>query len=166
MDLSDFISLKLGVEEEDNGEHLDLNFPKLLWVVRDFFLETSLTDKEYLEKALADVRGMRKSIFKANDIRRAIVYYSLHCCCILITPQRAFFKDRDCVRLPQPMGEDGDLQNLVSIPYNNLRPQFREKMDTLSKSIVEHAPKKQFYFPEANTVKSISCHGNTVSFTC
>jgi hypothetical protein len=78
LDLSDFISLKLGVEEDDNGEHLDLNFPKLLWVVRDFFLETKKTDKEYLEKALADIRGMRKSIVKANNIRKAIVNYSLH----------------------------------------------------------------------------------------
>jgi hypothetical protein len=62
------------------------------------------------------------------------------------------------------MGEDGELQNLASIPYNNLRPQFREKMDALSKSIIEHAPKKQFYFPKSNTVKSISCHGNTIAF--
>lgn len=102
-------------KEITNGSEVANTLPKLLWVVRDFSLKLvdaqnkSITMKEYLENALTEVKGVSDNIQQKNRIRRVI---------------RDFFAQRDCVCLVRPSDEEKDLQNLINIRDEDLRPEF------------------------------------------
>lgn len=102
-------------KEITSGSEVVNTLPKLLWVVRDFSLKLvdaqnkSITMKEYLENALTEVKGVSENIQQKNRIRRVI---------------RDFFAQRDCVCLVRPSDEEKDLQNLINIRDEDLRPEF------------------------------------------
>jgi len=102
-------------KEITNGSEVAKTLPKLLWVVRDFSLKLvdvtnkNITMKEYLENALTEVKGVSENIQQKNRIRRVI---------------RDFFAERDCVCLVRPTDEEKDLQNLINIKDEDLRPEF------------------------------------------
>ena len=41
------------------------------------------------------------------------------------------FRDRDCVTIVRPVADEGDLRNIQKLPYESLRPQFREQVRAL-----------------------------------
>ncbi|CAK0837545.1 unnamed protein product [Prorocentrum cordatum] len=93
------------------------SWPSLLWVLRDFYLEladqhgAALTADEYLEQALhegpEEHRGVRE------DLRR-------------------LFTSRSCATLARPAADEEQLQALDSLPYEQLRPEFRQSLEELS----------------------------------
>lgn len=82
---------------EDN---MDRYFPSFLWIIRDFALQmvdskgNKITQKEYLEKALEDQKGLSESIENKNRIRKLLKH---------------FFVDRDCFTLVRPCENEKDL---------------------------------------------------------
>lgn len=71
-----------------------------MWVVRDFTLQLvdlegeSITQKEYLEKALSMQKGFSDSVEGKNRIRRML---------------KSFFKERDCCTMVRPLTNEDDL---------------------------------------------------------
>jgi len=80
-------------EELDNEEYANY-FPSFLWVVRDFALQLvdengdNLTQKQYLENALATQNGFSEAVESKNRVRRCL---------------QSFFKDRDCFLMVRPL---------------------------------------------------------------
>ena len=68
-------------------------FPYFLWVVRDFTLRMvdkhgePITEKEYLDHAVQDLKGVSDSVEQKNKTRRRF---------------RQFFKERDCATFVRP----------------------------------------------------------------
>ena len=128
-------SSKQAPEEEES--QLSSFMPKFLWLVRDFTLQlvdpqqNPITEKQYLEQALS----FKSNINSKNEIRKYIT---------------SFFPERDCVVLPRPAVEEGDLHRLDSIPYASLRQTFRQKMDSLKEKIFRE-------------VKLKTLHGNAIN---
>lgn len=107
----------------------DQFFPTFLWVVRDFSLTLSdpetgepLTAKEYLETSLASQPGYASDVQARNRVRRALTSY---------------FKRRDCMTLVRPVDEEEDLPRLDTIPWTELRPEFRLGMDSLRARVLK-----------------------------
>ena len=54
-----------------------------------------------------------------------------------------FFPERDCVTLVRPVDSENDLKRLNTIPYNNLKPEFKMEFKKLKDKIFKEAlPKK------------------------
>lgn len=62
-----------------------------------------------MENALTEVKGVSENIQQKNRIRKVI---------------RDFFSERECVCLVRPTDLESNLQNLLAIPDNELRPEF------------------------------------------
>lgn len=112
-------------------------FPSFLWALRDFHLEPvdeygkPLTEKGYLENALKPVSGQEDK----NRLREVI---------------KELFTERDCVTLPRPCRSEDDLRHIQKMPYESLRPKFREKVEAFVATIY-------------NSVKPKMIKGNHVS---
>ena len=108
--------------------------PKFIWIIRDFTLEKvhpetgeEITSKEYLELCLKNKR-CGKGTNENNVIRENII---------------KFFPERDCVTLVRPVDSENDLKRLNTIPYNNLKPEFKMEFKKLKDKIFKEAlPKK------------------------
>ena len=108
--------------------------PKFIWIIRDFTLEKvhpetgeEISSKEYLELCLKNKRGGIGSD-ENNVIRQNII---------------KFFPERDCVTLIRPVDSENDLKRLNTIPYNNLKPEFKMEFKKLKDKIFKEAlPKK------------------------
>ena len=86
-----------------------------------------LSSKEYLELCLKNKR-CGKGAKDNNIIRQNIIKY---------------FPERDCVTLVRPVDNEDDLKKLNSIPYNNLKPEFKMEFKLLKDKIFKEAlPKK------------------------
>ena len=72
----------------------------LLWVVRDFMLKledtqgNDITEKEYMERALEELKGNNEQIRQKNKTRRLI---------------KQFFSDRDCITMVRPLQDEDQL---------------------------------------------------------
>eukprot|EP00826_Nyctotherus_ovalis_P005510 TRINITY_DN11248_c0_g1_i14.p1 TRINITY_DN11248_c0_g1~~TRINITY_DN11248_c0_g1_i14.p1 ORF type:complete len:307 (-),score=78.32 TRINITY_DN11248_c0_g1_i14:259-1179(-) len=105
-------------------------FPFFMWVIRDFALklvttdQQTVTDRQYLENALrmVDPTGCSdiEQVISKNEIRGKIT---------------TFFKERDCITLVRPVGDEKSLKTIDKQPYESLRPEFRSKMEILIKKI-------------------------------
>ena len=108
--------------------------PKFIWIIRDFTLEKvhpetgeEISSKEYLELCLKNKR-CGKGSNENNVIRENII---------------KFFPERDCVTLVRPVDSENDLKRLNTIPYNNLKPEFKMEFKKLKDKIFKEAlPKK------------------------
>ena len=101
-------------------------FPAFIWVLRDFSLQLEeagkkTSSREYLEGCLRPVEGSSPDILTKNQIRKTIL---------------DFFRDRDCVTLIRPVNDERQLREINTLPYESLRPKFREQMDDLVTKIV------------------------------
>ena len=86
-----------------------------------------ITSKEYLELCLKNKRSGKNSNDN-NVIRQNII---------------KFFPERDCVTLIRPVDSEADLKILNTIPYNNLKPEFKMEFKKLKDKIFKEAlPKK------------------------
>ena len=118
----------------DKDELLTELSPKFIWIIRDFMLEKvhpetgqEISSKEYLELCLKNKR-CGKGAKDNNIIRQNIIKY---------------FPERDCVTLVRPVDNEDDLKKLNSIPYNNLKPEFKMEFKLLKDKIFKEAlPKK------------------------
>ncbi len=105
-------------------------FPFFMWVVRDFALrlvnaeQQTMTDRQYLENVLRPVDPAKYSdpeqAALKNEIRGKL---------------STFFKERDCITLVRPVGDEKSLREIDHLPYENLRPEFRSKVELLIKKV-------------------------------
>ena len=104
LNLGETIKIK-SLSHHDTEEELAEYFPALLWLLRDFSLKledingNSITEKQYLEKALENVNGEDENeiIREKNRVRKLI---------------RTYFPERDCFTMVRPIENEKDLQNL------------------------------------------------------
>lgn len=75
-----------------------------------------MSPKDYLENCLACVQGNSDDDIMKNKIRRAVTDY---------------FKHRDCYTLVRPVVDENDLREIERLPYDKLRPAFREQVEDL-----------------------------------
>jgi len=107
-------------------EDITSQFPRFLWVVRDFSLRmvdkagNALTEGNYLEKALEVMPGDSEAVQQKNSLRRQI---STH------------LKYRDCATLVRPVEDEKDLQQLNSLADEELRPEFLVQVKALRSKI-------------------------------
>lgn len=114
---------------EDFGQY----FPQFLWVVRDFTLQLvdetgqSITEQQYLERALQIQKGFSDATEERNRIRKMLTN---------------FFPKRDCCTLVRPVKNEQDLQNLCNIQMSELRPEFVEKIHVMREKVLFNAAGK------------------------
>ena len=129
--LSNAITTNSNINKDDLLTELS---PKFIWIIRDFTLEKihpetgeEISSKEYLELCLKNKR-CGKGANDNNIIRQNII---------------KFFPERDCVTLIRPVDSEDDLKKLNSIPYSNLKPEFKMEFKILKDKIFREAlPKK------------------------
>ncbi|CAE7629944.1 GBP1 [Symbiodinium sp. CCMP2456] len=107
--------------EEEKSSDLSQYFPLFLWVLRDFHLRLAdesgaISEKEYLERALQSVRGQDDK----NRLRDVI---------------KDLFRERDCATIVRPVVDEADLRNIQKLPYESLRPEFREQVEAFVKKV-------------------------------
>jgi len=111
--------------------------PKFIWVLRDFVLDKidpetgeEISSNEYLELCLRNktTNNINKNFMENNLIRENILKY---------------FKDRECITLPRPVDQERDLQKLNEIPFDGLKPNFREEFLNLKRKIYENSKVKK-----------------------
>lgn len=130
--LTDNIIVKSG-SGKTTEEELSSHLPRFLWLLRDFSLKLEddngreLTPREYLENALRDVSGNSSSIAEKNEIRRKF---------------RSLFPDRDCFTIIRPVSDEEMLQSIDKIPYDKLRPKFKDQCIQLVKKVRNEIPPK------------------------
>ena len=111
--------------------------PKFIWVLRDFILDKvdpdtgeEISSNEYLELCLKNktTKNNNSKSIANNLIRENIIKY---------------FHERECVTLPRPVDSEEDLCKLQDLPFNKLKPNFREEFLNLKREIYETSkPKK------------------------
>ena len=132
--------------KETDVKELQQYVPSFMWVVRDFTLQLkkmgangrSLTSRDYLDHALKDQKGMSKDVFKKNTVRRML---------------RSVFPEKDCVTLVRPIAEEEKLKDLSSVPWDELRDEFKSGITRLRDKIFSNLqPKKLFGKPLTGTM--------------
>lgn len=127
VNLSKNIQINAKSEGEDDSDDYAKYFPTFIWVVRDFALQLvdssgeEISAKMYLDKALAPQNGFTDEIENKNRIRRLL---------------NSFFPEKECFTLVRPLVDEQNLQNLESMDFDQLRPEFVEQMMTLRKHIL------------------------------
>lgn len=120
-------------DKEKSEESMEKYFPSFLWIIRDFALQmvdqkgNKLTQKEYLEKALEDQKGVSESVENKNRIRKLLKH---------------FFVDRDCYTLVRPCENEKDLQNLNKLPDEFIRKEFLAQAKSLRSKIFKKVKAK------------------------
>ena len=135
LNLGETIKIK-SLSHHDTEEELAEYFPALLWLLRDFSLKledingNSITEKQYLEKALENVNGNDEIIKEKNRVRKLI---------------RTYFPERDCFTLVRPVENEKDLQNLEYLPDDELRTEFLEQAQIFRNKIMNIITPKTFH---------------------
>lgn len=100
---------------DDDEEEMAKYFPSLLWILRDFALKLEdsegnvITAKQYLENALQQQKGASESIEEKNLVRKMI---------------KTYFLERDCFPMVRPVENERDLQKLMTLSDDKIRPEF------------------------------------------
>ena len=121
---------------EDKDEMINQLAPKFIWVLRDFVLDKidpetgkEISSNEYLEICLRNKLLNKNGIGMENNlIRENIIKY---------------FKERECVTLPRPVDQEEDLHKLDEIPFDKLKPNFRNEFLNLKKKVYEDSRVKR-----------------------
>ena len=134
LNLSETIKIK-SLTHKDKEEELAEYFPALLWLLRDFSLKledingNTITEKQYLEKALENVSGNNEIIEEKNRVRKLI---------------RAYFPERDCFTMVRPVEDEKDLQNLEYLSNGELREEFLKQAENFRNKILNITCPKTF----------------------
>lgn len=128
-------NLKFRESGDESNDDISRTFPAFLWVVRDFALDKknergeNLTERQYLEKALEESKGITDQAVVKNRIRKAI---------------KKFFPRRDCMTFSRPAEREEDLRNLDLLPDSELRPVFRGEVVKARETIYKTVRSKLF----------------------
>ena len=134
LNLSKTIKIK-SVNKVDSEEELSEYFPSLLWLLRDFSLKledingNTITEKQYLENALMNIKGNSEVIEEKNRVRELIKNY---------------FKEKDLFVMVRPVEEESDLQNLQHLPDDKLRKEFLEQAKLFRNKVMKKIKPKIF----------------------
>ena len=134
LNLSKTIKIK-SVNKVDSEEELAEYFPSLLWLLRDFSLKledingNTITEKQYLENALMNIKGNSEVIEEKNRVRELIKNY---------------FKEKDLFVMVRPVEEESDLQNLQHLPDDKLRKEFLEQAKLFRNKVMKKIKPKIF----------------------
>ena len=110
-------------------------FPSLLWILRDFALKLEdsegnvITAKQYLENALMQQKGASESIEEKNLVRKMI---------------KTYFLERDCFPMVRPVENERDLQKLMTLSDDKIRPEFLRQSEMLRNKIYMKIKPKNF----------------------
>ena len=121
--------------KESDDQEMAKYFPSLFWLLRDFALKLEdsdgnvITAKQYLENALMEQKGHRQSIEEKNLVRKMI---------------KTYFLERDCFPLVRPVENENDLQNLMNLPEDKIRPEFIKQSAMLRNKIYMKIKPKTF----------------------
>ena len=121
--------------KESEEKEMAKYFPSLLWLLRDFALKLEdsdgnvITAKQYLENALMEQKGSTQSIEEKNLVRKMI---------------KTYFLERDCFPLVRPVENENDLQNLMTLPDEKIRPEFIKQSAMLRNKIYMKIKPKNF----------------------
>lgn len=128
-------NLKFRESGEESADDIAGTFPAFIWVIRDFALDKknekgeAITDKQYLEKALEETKGITPEGANKNRIRKAI---------------KKFFPRRDCMTFSRPAEREEDLRNLDLLPDAELRDKFRTELRKGRETIFKGVKPKLF----------------------
>ena len=121
--------------KESDDKEMAKYFPSLLWLLRDFALKLEdsdgnvITAKQYLENALMEQKGSTQSIEEKNLVRKMI---------------KTYFNERDCFPMVRPVENENDLQNLMNLSDNKIRPEFIKQSNMLKNKIYMKIKPKTF----------------------
>jgi hypothetical protein len=126
IDLTNHIRFSGQNEGENNMKEISAILPSFLWLVRDFSLQ--LKDKagkkysatKYLEERLENETGLTEDAQGRNMTREKI---------------RNFFTDRDCVTMTRPAEDEAAIKKLMSVAFDDLRPQFKKAVGRIMTKI-------------------------------
>ena len=108
--------VRINLDGSDDAADFERSFPNFLWVLRDFSLTLrdstggSLSEKQYLERALQPERGLGDAVAERNRLR------------MLLT---TFFPRRDCCTLPRPLTAESALSQMGAVDVDS-HVQFRD----------------------------------------
>ena len=134
LNLSKTIKIK-SVNKIDSDEELSQYFPALVWLLRDFSLKLEdkdgnlITEKQYLENALMNIKGNSEVIEEKNRVRELI---------------RNYFKEKDLFVMIRPVEEEKDLQNLQNLSDDKIRKEFLEQSKNFRNKIIKKVKPKIF----------------------
>ena len=146
LNLSKSLKLKNNLKNnEDNNDNINNNineenelakyFPCLFWLLRDFVLKlvdsegNVISSKQYLENSLMEQEGTTDTIIEKNLIRKKIKNY---------------FLERDCFPMVRPVENEKDLQNLMNLKDEEIRPEFINQSNHLREMIYSKVKPKNF----------------------
>ncbi|KAF4665054.1 hypothetical protein FOL47_004805 [Perkinsus chesapeaki] len=122
-------------DDDSSVQRSSITAPHFLWVLRDFVLSLEdqnsrpISAQEYLEIALSDkssVAAYRSQ--ESRDCREKL--------CKLFT-------HRDCIALVTPVVDEDQLQTLDTVPYNQLRQEFRDQVELLKRKVYRDCEPKR-----------------------
>ena len=150
LNLSKSLKLRNNLQNEDDNNNMNnknntnnINeekelakyFPCLFWLLRDFVLKlvdsegNPISSKQYLENSLMEQEGTTDTILEKNLIRKKIKNY---------------FLERDCFPMVRPVENEKDLQNLMNLSDENIRPEFITQSNHLRQMIYAKVKPKNF----------------------
>ena len=145
LNLSKSLKLKNSLQKGDDDDiisnstneenELAKYFPCLFWLLRDFVLKlvdsegNPISSKQYLENSLMEQQGTTDTILEKNLIRKKIKNY---------------FIERDCFPMVRPVENEKDLQNLMNLPDEDIRPEFITQSNHLREMIYSKVKPKNF----------------------
>ncbi|CAI7780233.1 unnamed protein product [Closterium sp. NIES-53] len=114
-------------------QELGLFSPVFFWLLRDFYFDLTedgrvITPRDYLETALQSMAEGSESARAKNQIRESI---------------RSLFPDRDCFALVRPISNERLLQKLDHLPMDQLRPEFKQGIDSFTQAVFARARPKR-----------------------
>ena len=121
--------------QDNDEEEMAKYFPSLLWILRDFALKLEdndgnvITAKQYLENALMQQKGSSESIEEKNLVRKMI---------------KTYFIERDCFPMVRPVESESELQKLMTLSDNKIRPEFLKQCEMLRNKIYMKIKPKTF----------------------
>ena len=145
LNLSKSLKLKNSLQKDDDDDIINNStneenelakyFPCLFWLLRDFVLKlvdsegNPISSKQYLENSLMEQQGTTDTILEKNLIRKKIKNY---------------FIERDCFPMVRPVENEKDLQNLMNLPDEDIRPEFITQSNHLREMIYSKVKPKNF----------------------
>lgn len=127
------LSLVVNISDHVEEKGQEASKPALLWLLRDFILDLrddhdrEITPDEYLDRALhqqplsnSDPERSRG----AREVRESLM---------------KFFPQRACATFVQPTIEEEQLRRLQSVPYTQLRPEFRRQLEAFQGRLMDLA---------------------------
>ncbi|KAF4704789.1 hypothetical protein FOZ63_027389, partial [Perkinsus olseni] len=143
-------------EGSDGSPSVVATAPHFLWVLRDFVLALEdqngrpISAQEYLEIALSDkssVAAYRSQ--ESRDCREKLCKYAV----VALPSQLSLFTHRDCIALVTPVIDEEKLQALDTVPYDQLREEFRDQIELMKRKVFRDCTPK--------TINGVSVTGVT-----